>query len=125
MWEEHRNTIWACRDERKAKAQTELHLVRDVRDNKKGFCKYMGDKRKQRENVGPLLNEVAHLLTHGMEKAEVLNTVFATFLSSKMSTQESQAPETRKKVCSKEDVCLVDEGLVRGYLSKMDLDLSP
>ena len=35
----------------------ELNLARDVKDNKKGFYKYMGDKRKAMENVGPLLNE--------------------------------------------------------------------
>lgn len=27
----------------------ELNLVRDVKGNKKGFCKYMHDKRKMRK----------------------------------------------------------------------------
>ena len=36
----------------------ELNLARDVKDNKKCFYKYIGDKRKTRENVGPLMNEM-------------------------------------------------------------------
>ncbi|GAB0209103.1 mitochondrial enolase superfamily member 1 [Grus japonensis] len=44
--------------------------VRDVKDNKKGFYKYIGDKRKTRENVGLLLNEMGNLVTQDMEKAE-------------------------------------------------------
>lgn len=35
---------------------------------------YKGDERKNRENVGPLLNEAGNLLTQEMEKAEVLNS---------------------------------------------------
>lgn len=37
---------------RKAKAQMELNLARNVKDNKKGFYKYIGDRRKTTENVG-------------------------------------------------------------------------
>ena len=45
--EEYIKTVWACRDEvTKAKAQMELNLSRKVQDNKKGFCKRTGDKRK-------------------------------------------------------------------------------
>ncbi|GAB0176869.1 mitochondrial enolase superfamily member 1 [Grus japonensis] len=40
-----------------AKAHLELNLARDVKDNKKGFFKYISSKRKTRENVGLLLNE--------------------------------------------------------------------
>ena len=84
----------------------ELNLARDVKDNKKGFCKYIGDKRKTRENVGPLLNEAGDLVTQDMEKAEVLNAFFASVFTSKTGLQESLAPETRGKGCSKEDVFL-------------------
>ncbi|GAB0208674.1 hypothetical protein GRJ2_003333100 [Grus japonensis] len=109
-WEEYRDIVQACRDEvRKAKAYQELNLERDVKGNKKDFSKYIGDKRKARENVGPLLNEAGDLVTQDMEKAEVLNTVFASVFTSKTSLQESQVPETRQKDWSKEDVSLVEE----------------
>ncbi|NXW42894.1 KIZ protein, partial [Nyctiprogne leucopyga] len=43
----------------------ELNLERDVKDNEKGFFKYLSSKRKTKENVGLLLNErVAQHLTH-------------------------------------------------------------
>ncbi|KAK4825453.1 hypothetical protein QYF61_027608 [Mycteria americana] len=55
---------------RKAKAQ--LNLARDVKGDKKGFCKYLSGKRKTRKNVGSLLNGAGDLVTQDMEKAEVL-----------------------------------------------------
>ena len=46
-WEEYRNAVRACRDAmRKAKAHLELNLVREVKDNKKGFFKYVSSERK-------------------------------------------------------------------------------
>lgn len=46
-----------CRDVmRKTKVHLELNVVREVKDNKKGFLKYVSSKTKTRENVGPLLN---------------------------------------------------------------------
>lgn len=32
-------------------------------ENKNGFCKYIGDKRKTKENVGLLLNETDDIVT--------------------------------------------------------------
>ena len=41
-WEEYRNVVRACRDAtRKAKAQMEFNLTRDVKNNKKGFFKHI------------------------------------------------------------------------------------
>jgi len=36
----------------------ELNVVKKVKDKKKGFFKYVSSKKKTREDVGPLLNEV-------------------------------------------------------------------
>lgn len=41
--------------------------------NRKGFFRYVGDKRQPTEKVGPLLNEVGGLVTQDMGKAEVLS----------------------------------------------------
>lgn len=54
---------------RKAKADLELNLARDMKGNKRGICCYIDDKTM--ENVGLLLSEV-----QDMEKAEVLNALF-------------------------------------------------
>ena len=60
--------IRACRDAtRKAKVHLGLNLARDVKDNKKGFFKYISSKWKPRENVGLLLNEEGVLVTEDAE----------------------------------------------------------
>jgi len=46
-WEEYRNVVRAYRDAtRKAKGHLELKLARDVKNNKKGFFKYISSKMK-------------------------------------------------------------------------------
>ncbi|PKU32580.1 nedd4-binding protein 2-like 2 [Limosa lapponica baueri] len=53
-WEEYRDSAWLCRDEvKKAKAQLELNLERDAKNNKKGFYRYINQKRKAKESVHP------------------------------------------------------------------------
>ncbi|GAB0207575.1 mitochondrial enolase superfamily member 1 [Grus japonensis] len=95
-WEEYRETVQAARDQvRKAKAQTELNLARDVKDNKKSFFRYVSDKRRTRENVGPLWNETGDLVTQGMEKAEVLNEFFASVFTDKGCSHTVQVTEGR------------------------------
>jgi len=53
-WEEYRDTGWLHRDGvRKAKAQVELNLARDTKNNKKGFYRYLSQKRLVKESVPP------------------------------------------------------------------------
>lgn len=53
-----------------------MNLYRDIKEKKKGFFKYMEDERKTRENVDPLLNRIADLVTEEMEKDDILNDFF-------------------------------------------------
>ena len=49
---EYRAVVHVCSDRiRKAKAQMELNLARDVKDNKKGFYRYIGRRRQAKESV--------------------------------------------------------------------------
>ena len=74
----------ACRDAvRKAKVHLELNLARDIKDNKKGFFKYIDSIWKTRDNVGPLLNEVGALVMEDTEKAELLNAFFTSAFAPK------------------------------------------
>ena len=59
--------------------------------------KYINSKRKTRENVGPLLNEVVALVTGDTKKAEILNTFFASVSNAKTSHQEFQTLEVRER----------------------------
>ncbi|PKU28821.1 glycerol kinase [Limosa lapponica baueri] len=111
-WEDHKNVVRVCRDEtRKAKNPLELKLARDVMVNKKGFgfgfFKYIGGKRKTRENVGPLLYETGAMVTEDAEKVELLNAFFASFFTAQASPQEPQALEVTEKVWMQEDFPLV------------------
>ncbi|GAB0176516.1 mitochondrial enolase superfamily member 1 [Grus japonensis] len=95
-WEKYRETVRAARDQvRKAKALTEISLARDVKDNKKSFYRYVSEKRRTRENVGPLRNETGDLVTQDMEKAEVLNDFFASVFTGKYLSHTAQVTEGR------------------------------
>jgi len=86
--EEHKNVVRALRDAmRKAKVHLELNLARDVKNNKKGFFKYISSKRKARDNVGQLLNEAGVLVMKDAEKAELLNAFLASVFSAKAGLQ--------------------------------------
>ncbi|GAB0184145.1 mitochondrial enolase superfamily member 1 [Grus japonensis] len=80
---------------RKTKALIEISLARDVKGNKKSFYKYVSDKRRTRENVGPLRNETDDLVTQDMEKAEVLNDFFASVFTGKCLSHAAQVTEGR------------------------------
>jgi len=105
---------------RKAKVHLELNLARDVRNNKKSFFRYISSKRKTRENVGLLPNEVGVLVTEATEKAEVLNAFFASVFPAEAGPQASQPQEVREKACRKEDLPLVEEDCVRDCLSDLN-----
>ncbi|GAB0175927.1 mitochondrial enolase superfamily member 1 [Grus japonensis] len=96
----------------------------DVKDNKKGFFKYISSKRRTRENVDPLLNEVSALVTKDPGKAELLNAFFASVFTAKASPQESQMLEVKEKVWRKEDLPLVEDDQIREHLCKFDIHKS-
>ncbi|KFP90774.1 hypothetical protein N311_01836, partial [Apaloderma vittatum] len=93
-WVEYKTVIRACREAtRKPKASLELNLAREVKDNRKGFFKYIAAKTNTRDNVGPLVNELGALVTEDTEKAELLNAFFASVYTVGDCPQEAQIPE--------------------------------
>ncbi|KFV02204.1 hypothetical protein N339_05970, partial [Pterocles gutturalis] len=93
-WEEYRGVVQMCRDRiRKAKAQMELNLARDVKNSKKVFYRYMGRSRRAKESVPPLINKKGELASSDMEKAEVLNKCFASVFTGSQASHGCQDPE--------------------------------
>ncbi|CAM5117140.1 unnamed protein product [Natator depressus] len=120
--EEYKNIARACRNEiRRAKSHLELQLARDVKSNKKGFFRYVGNKKKAKESVGPLLNEGGNLVTEDVEKANVLNAFFASVFTNKDSSQTAALGIATWGVDGQPSV---EKEVVRDYLEKLDVHKS-
>ncbi|PKU40159.1 rna-directed dna polymerase from mobile element jockey-like [Limosa lapponica baueri] len=89
-------------------------MGRDANDNKKCFLKYISSKRKTRENVDPLLNEVGALVMEDAEKVELLNAFFPSVFTA------IQILEVRERLWRKEDFPLVKDDWVRDHLGKLN-----
>ncbi|PKU28011.1 hypothetical protein llap_14872 [Limosa lapponica baueri] len=88
----------------KAKSQTELNLAKDIKDIKKNFYKYVRDKGKSREDVGPLWKEMGNLVIQDMEKAKVLNDFFSPRPSQvRGSNHTTQVAEDKVRDCENEN----------------------
>ncbi|KFO74885.1 hypothetical protein N303_15516, partial [Cuculus canorus] len=78
-WAEYRDAAQLCKDGvRKAKGQLELNLAREVKTNKKGFYRYVNQKRKAKESITALMAGNYDLVSTDEEKTEVLNNIFAS-----------------------------------------------
>ncbi|GAB0188526.1 mitochondrial enolase superfamily member 1 [Grus japonensis] len=116
--ENYKGIARACRDAvRKAKAQLELKLARDVKNYKKGFFRYVNNKQKQKDNIGPLLNRRGELVTNNADKAEVLNAFFTSVFT---STTGPLALGTKIQVNANTDPLSVKEELVCELLQELD-----
>ncbi|GAB0209387.1 mitochondrial enolase superfamily member 1 [Grus japonensis] len=116
--ENYKGIARACRDAvRKAKAQLKLKLARDVKNYKKGFFRYVNNRRKQKNNIGPLLNRRGELVTGNAEKAEVLNTFFTSVFT---STVGPQALGTKIQVDANTDPPSVKEEVLCELLQELN-----
>ncbi|GAB0185476.1 mitochondrial enolase superfamily member 1 [Grus japonensis] len=87
----------------------ELNLARDVKGNKKSFYRYINDKRKTRENVGPLQKDIGELVTQNMEKAEVFNPFFVSVFTAKCLSQTTQVAEGKGRDWENEEPPTVED----------------
>ena len=62
-----------------------MNLARDAKNNKKGFYRYVNQKRKGKESIIPLMNKHGDLVSTEEEKAEVLTKIFASIFTGNLS----------------------------------------
>lgn len=95
-----------------------------MKGNKKKFYRYISDKWKAREAVGPLWKEPGDLVTRDTEKTEVLNDFFASVFTSKCSSHTAQAAESKGKNLEKEHLPAVSEDQVQDHLKNLKVHKS-
>ena len=77
---------------RKTKAQMQLDLTKGTKKNKKGFYRYINQKRRDQEGVTPLLvTNTGKLVTVDKQKAEVLINFFCSLFTDNCSSHITQA----------------------------------
>ncbi|KFO69866.1 hypothetical protein N303_00632, partial [Cuculus canorus] len=78
-WDVYRDAAQFCREEvRKAMEQLELNLAREAKTNKKGFYRYINQRRNVKENVSSLMTGDGDHISTDEEKVEILNNIFAS-----------------------------------------------
>jgi len=59
-------------------ARLQFKLASTVKDNKRGFFKHVNSRRRIRDDIGLLLDEVGHLTNRDVDKAEMFNVFFTS-----------------------------------------------
>lgn len=80
-WKGYKDIAHSCRNgAKKAKAQVEPTLAKEVKGSTKGFFKYVVGRRKVRDGVGHgvglLLSGAGDLVTRAKKKAKVISPFF-------------------------------------------------
>ncbi|PKU48851.1 dynein heavy chain axonemal-like [Limosa lapponica baueri] len=97
-WEEYRDAAQLCRNGvRKAKVQLELNLATDAKNNKKGFYRYVSQKRKVKQSVPPMMTKTGKLVTK-MRTLRYSTTSSATSLHTPLERMEPQGRDWCRKV---------------------------
>lgn len=96
------------------KVHLESNLARDVKNNKKGFSKYISSKRNARDNVGLLLDGVGAVVMRDTEYVELLSCLLQTLLL-RPTLRNPKPWRQERRVWSKEDFPLVEQDQVRSF----------
>jgi len=104
-WKDYKEVVKAARDQgRKAETPMKLNLAIDTKRNRKNICKYISDRRKGREYMGPLQKETCDLVTRDLEKVRYSMTPLSRCppgraLAVLPNLQKAKVRTGRRKVC--------------------------
>ena len=65
-------------------------MEKNVKNNKKGFYRYISQKRKVKGSIPPLTTKTGKLVKKDKEKAEVLKNIFASVFTINLSYNTSR-----------------------------------
>lgn len=83
-WAEYRGIVWEASDKfSEAKAQQQLSVVREIKDNRNDFNRHVARKRKTGDKVGTLQKDMEDLDTLDKEKAKVFNDFCSSVFNGK------------------------------------------
>ncbi|NXG02903.1 RTXE polymerase, partial [Sakesphorus luctuosus] len=102
---------------RERKVQFKVNLANSVRDNKKSFYKYINNKMRDKENLHSLLDLEGNIVKKDEEKAEVLDTYFASVFTSKTGGPQDNWP---LELIDRESTTVFQETTVTDLLSQLD-----
>ncbi|NXM00374.1 LIN1 transcriptase, partial [Tyrannus savana] len=106
---------------RDTKVQFEVKLATSVKDNKKSFYKYINNKRRGKENLHSLMDSEGNIVNRDEEKAEVLNTYFASVFTRKTGGPQGNWPlELVDRDRKPNSLPVFQEEIVSDLLSHLD-----
>src|SRR5277367_1371747 len=77
---------------RKAKANFEVKLARDIKRNPKSFYAYVRSKSKTKDRVGPLVNKSGEIVLDDESMCNILNDQFKPVFTQEVNCVVSQYP---------------------------------
>lgn len=111
-----------CREKiRRAKAQCELNLPTAVKDNKKCFCKYTGNKRRAKENPHPSVDAGEKQMDKGSGKDWGTSLNYSLTENKTTCCLGSQSPEMEDR--EQNEASIIQREMSSDLLHLLDTDL--
>ncbi|KAK4831229.1 hypothetical protein QYF61_016327 [Mycteria americana] len=124
--EDYKGVARLCREKiRRAKAELELNLAAAVKDNKKYLFKHISSKRRAKENLQLLVEGGGNTVTKDEEKAEIVNSFFASVFNSRVNCSlGTQPPESEDRVGDQNGAPIIQGEMVSDLLHHLDIHKS-
>eukprot|EP00061_Rhincodon_typus_P005789 g25733.t1 len=95
-----------------------------VKENPKGFYKYIKDRRVTREKIGPVKDQQGHLRVEPQEMSEILNKYFASVFTVEKDMEDIDHGEINSDILKNVHITEEEELDVLKH-KKMDKSLGP